>query len=68
MITIVKHKFTPMRRQVLVLNCERILSSKELDALNASIKKQMAEGLVILPPGFQGFTVDNDYLFESEAE
>lgn len=65
---IYKEKFETVRKQVLVINTNRILSAADHDALVVSIKKRMAEGVVILPAGFEGFTVDVDYLVVREAE
>ena len=67
-MTIYKEKLETMRKQVLVINSSRIISAADRDALVVSIKKQMAEGLVVLPAGFEGFTVDADYLVVKEAE
>lgn len=65
---ICKQKLETMRKQILVINTDRIISAEDRDALVVSIKKQMAEGLVLLPAGFKGFTVDADYLVVREAE
>ena len=67
-MTIYKEKLETVRKQVLVINSSRIISAADRDALVVSIKKQMAEGLVVLPAGFEGFTVDVDYLVVKEAE
>jgi hypothetical protein len=67
-MTIYKEKLETVRKQVLVINSSRIISATDRDALVVSIKKQMAEGLVVLPAGFEGFTVDADYLVVKEAE
>lgn len=67
-MTIYKEKLETVRKQVLVINLDRIISTAERDALVVSIKKQMTEGLVVLPVGIKGFTVDTDYLVVREAE
>lgn len=67
-MTFYKQKLETVRKQVLVINSSRIISATDRDALVASIKKQMEEGVVILPAGFEGFTVDADCLVVKEAE
>lgn len=65
---IYRKKFIPMRRQALVVNTQRILSAEDRDALMVSIHNQLKDGVCILPADMEGFTVDLDYLFETEVE
>lgn len=57
-----KEELTTMRKQILVVNIDCIITEQERKALIENIKRQMKDGVVVLPVGVKGFTVDVDYL------
>lgn len=48
------------RRQVLVLETNRVLSPEDGDAFRQEVLKQLESGLVILPPWVKAITIDAD--------
>lgn len=49
-----------VRRQVLVLKCERFLTDEEKKRIIDRVKKEMEDGLVFLPFYLTAITVDED--------
>lgn len=55
-----KPKTEVVRRQILVLKCERFLTGEEKKLIIDRVKKEMEDGLVFLPAYITAITVDND--------
>lgn len=55
-----KDKAGIQRRQVLVLETNRVLSPEDGDAFRQEVLKQLESGLVILPPWVKAITIDAD--------
>lgn len=53
---------TTLRKQILVVNIKCMIREQDRLELIENIKKQMKDGLVVLPVGVEGFSVDADYL------
>lgn len=53
---------TTLRKQILVVNIDCIMREEDRKILIENIKRQMKDGVVVLPVGVKGFTVDADYL------
>lgn len=53
---------TTLRKQILVVNIDCIMREQDRKLLIEEIKRQMKDGVVVLPVGVKGFTVDADYL------
>lgn len=49
-----------VRKQVLVIKCNLILSNEKMEDFRHKFIKQMEEGTVLLPSGFDALTVDAD--------
>lgn len=56
----IKPKTEILRRQILVLQAKCFLKQDEKEAIKRSVLEQMKEGVVILPTGVEGFSVDAD--------
>ena len=52
----------------LIIQCNRMFSDNVIEAYRQDIKEQMADGLVILPPGFELVSVDVSLLEEIKRE
>lgn len=62
-ITIIKNAETAiLRKQILVVNIDCIMREEDRKALIENIKREMKDGVVVLPVGVKGFSVDADYL------
>lgn len=57
-----KEEMTVLRKQILVVNIDCIMREEDRKILIENIKRQMKDGVVVLPVGVKGFTVDTDYL------
>lgn len=55
-----KPKTEVVRRQILVLKCERFLTDEEKKKIIDRVKKEMEDGLVFLPFYLTAITVDKD--------
>lgn len=55
-----KPKTEVIRRQILVLKCERFLTDEEKKKIIDRVKKEMEDGLVFLPFYLTAITVDED--------
>lgn len=55
-----KPKTEVVRRQILVLKCERFLTDEEKKKIIDRVKKEMEDGLVFLPFYLTVITVDED--------
>lgn len=55
-----KPKTEVVRRQILVLKCDRFLTNEEKKLIIGRVKKEMEEGLVFLPAYLTAITVDED--------
>lgn len=58
----VEEEATTLRKQILVVNINCIITEHDRKLLIENIKRQMKDGVVVLPVGVKGFTVDADYL------
>lgn len=56
-----------VRKQVLVIKCNLIMPSEEMEYFRSMFLKQMKEGTVLLPSGFDALTVDTDYIVIANA-
>lgn len=59
---IITEKHEIARRQILVVECDAILSAEQRKYLRNEIQKQMQSGLVILPNKCRAITCDADAL------
>lgn len=55
-----KPKTEVVRRQILVLKCERFLTEEEKKKIIDRVKKEMEDGIVFLPFYLTAITVDKD--------
>lgn len=55
-----KPKTEVVRRQILVLKCERFLTEEEKKKIIDRVKKEMEDGIVFLPFYLTATTVDKD--------
>lgn len=55
-----KPKTEVVRRQILVLKCERLLTDEEKKKIIERVKKEMEDGIVFLPFYLTAITVDED--------
>lgn len=51
-----------VRRQVLVIKCNLIMSNEKMEDFRRKFIKQMEEGTLLLPSGFDALTVDTDHI------
>jgi len=51
-----------VRKQVLVIKCNLIMSNAKMEDFRRLFIKQMEEGTLLLPSGFDALTVDTDYI------
>ena len=55
-------KTSIVRKQVLVIKCNLIMSNEKMEDVRRKFIKQMEEGMLVLPSGFDALTVDTDYI------
>ena len=55
-------KTSVVRKQVLVIKCNLIISNEKMEDIRRNFIKQMKEGALLLPSGFDALTVDTDYI------
>ena len=51
-----------MNDKDLIIKCNRMFTAKEINEVRESILKQMKDGVVVLPPGFELAQVDEHLL------
>ena len=68
MVIDTKETKTPVvRKQVLVIKCNLIMPSEKMEDFRRMFIKQMKEGAVLLPSGFDALTVDTDCIVIDNA-
>ena len=55
-------KTSVVRKQVLVIKFNLIMSNEKMEDIRRMFIKQMKEGTLLLPSGFDALTVDTDYI------
>ena len=57
-----------MNDKDLIIKCNIMLTAKEINEVRESILRQMKDGVVILPPGFELAQVDKFYMVDLQKD